>query len=116
MKYFSFLVYTLMFITITVPVAIVIFDFFDIQFEVYGSYLFWFIALALFNAILPYNVKNIYEDDLTKGVSIYENSKPSVSSNTSDSGTPPKSTPIPLKAGFKSIPKNYVGEVGLIAG
>ena len=53
-----------MFITITVPVAIVIFDFFDVRFEVYGSYLFWFIALALFNAILPYQRKNIFEDEV----------------------------------------------------
>jgi hypothetical protein len=63
MKYFTFFIYTLLFITITVPVAIVIFDFFDIRFEVYGSYLFWFIALALFNAILPYNSKNIFEEE-----------------------------------------------------
>ena len=63
MEYFSFLLYTLLFITITVPVAIVIFDFFDIQFEVYGNYLFWFIALALFNAILPYNKTNIFEEE-----------------------------------------------------
>lgn len=64
MEYFSFLLYTLLFITITVPVAIVIFDFFDIRFEVYGNYLFWFIALALFNAILPYSNKNIFEDEV----------------------------------------------------
>ena len=63
MEYFSFLLYTLLFITITVPVAIVIFDFFDIRFEVYGSYLFWFIALALFNAILPYGKTNIFEEE-----------------------------------------------------
>ena len=63
MKYFTFFIYTLLFITITVPVAIVIFDFFDIRFEVYGSYLFWFIALALFNAILPYKTKNIFEEE-----------------------------------------------------
>jgi hypothetical protein len=111
MKYFSFLVYTLMFITITVPVAIVIFDFFDIQFEVYGSYLFWFISLALFNAILPYQVKNIYEDDLTKAVSIYKDLTPSVASDTSDSPTLPKSEPIASNAGFTSIPKNSAGEV-----
>jgi hypothetical protein len=68
MEYFTFLIYTLIFITITVPVAIVIFDFFDIQFEVYGNYLFWFIALALFNAILPYRSKNIFEDDVKKKI------------------------------------------------
>ncbi len=53
MEYFTFFVYTILFITITVPVPIVIFDFFDIRFEVYGNYVFWMIALALFNAILP---------------------------------------------------------------
>jgi len=63
MKYFSFIIYTLLFISITVPIAIVIFDFFDIRFEVYGSYLFWFIALALFNAILPYQNKNVFEEE-----------------------------------------------------
>ncbi len=63
MEYFTFLLYTLVFISITVPVAIVIFNFFDIQIEVYGNYLLFFIALALFNAILPYRKKNIFEDD-----------------------------------------------------
>ena len=61
MEYFSFLLYTLIFIAITIPVAIVIFDFFDIKFESYGNYLFWFIALALFNAILPFKQKSIFD-------------------------------------------------------
>ena len=63
MEYFAFFLYTILFITITVPVAIVIFDFFDIKFEVYGNYVFWMIALALFNALLPYKSKNIFQDD-----------------------------------------------------
>jgi hypothetical protein len=63
MEYFTFFLYTLLFITITVPVAIVIFSFFDIKFEVYGNYLFWMIALAVFNALLPYKAKNIFYDD-----------------------------------------------------
>ena len=63
MEYFAFFLYTILFITITVPVAIVIFDFFDIKFEVYGNYVFWMIALALFNALLPYKSKNIFHDD-----------------------------------------------------
>jgi len=61
MEYLSFVFYTVLFIIITVPVAIVIFDFFDIKFEVYGNYLLWFIALALFNAILPFKQKNIFD-------------------------------------------------------
>jgi len=61
MEYLSFVFYTILFIIITVPVAIVIFDFFDIKFEVYGNYLLWFIALALFNAILPFKQKNIFD-------------------------------------------------------
>lgn len=60
MKYLSFLFYTIVFIIILVPVAIVIFDFFDIPFETYGNYLFWFIALAIFNAILPYQPTDIF--------------------------------------------------------
>ena len=64
MEYFTFFLYTLMFIAILTPVAIVIFDFFDIKFEVYGNYLLWFIALALFNAILPYQKKNIFEEPI----------------------------------------------------
>ena len=62
MHYFSFLLYTILFITITVPVAIVMFDFFDIKIQTYGNYLLWGIALALFNALLPYQKKNIFED------------------------------------------------------
>lgn len=62
MEYFSFLLYTLLFIAILTPVSIVIFDFFDIKFEVYGNYVLWFIALALFNAILPYQTKNIFDE------------------------------------------------------
>jgi len=61
MEYLTFVLYTVLFIIITVPVAIVIFDFFNIKFEVYGNYLLWFIALALFNAILPIKQTNIFE-------------------------------------------------------
>ena len=57
----TFLLYTVVFIVITVPVAIVIFAFFDISFEQYGNYLLWFIALALFNALLPMKQKNVFE-------------------------------------------------------
>ena len=42
MEYLTFLLYTIIFIVISIPVAIVIFDFFDIKFEVYGNYLMWF--------------------------------------------------------------------------
>jgi hypothetical protein len=38
-----------------------IFDFFDISFETYGNYLMWFIALALFNALLPFTQKNVFK-------------------------------------------------------
>ena len=62
MEYMTFLLYTVIFIFITVPVAIVIFDFFDISFEQYGNYLLWFIALALFNALLPMKQKNVFEN------------------------------------------------------
>ena len=61
MEYMTFLLYTIVFIVITVPVAIVIFDFFEMSFEQYGNYLLWFIALALFNALLPMKQKNVFE-------------------------------------------------------
>jgi len=64
MEYFSFLLYTLLFIAILTPVGIVIFDFFDVSFEVYGNYLLWFIALALFNALLPLEIKNIFDSSV----------------------------------------------------
>jgi hypothetical protein len=62
MEYLTFLLYTILFILLVVPVVIVIFDFFDVQFDVYGNYLFWFIALALFNAFLPMKQTNIFAD------------------------------------------------------
>ena len=61
MEYLTFIVYTVIFIIFFVPVAIFIFDFFDVPFETYGNYLLWFIALALFNALLPFKKKNIFE-------------------------------------------------------
>jgi len=61
MEYLTFVLYTVLFLVITVPVAIVIFDFFNIKFEVYGNYLLWFVALAFLNAILPIKQKNIFE-------------------------------------------------------
>ena len=61
MKYLSFLLYTIIFIVIVTPVAVVIFKFYDIKFEVYGNYLFWFIAMALFNALLPMEKKSIFD-------------------------------------------------------
>ena len=62
MEYLTFLLYTILFIIITIPITLVIFDFFDIPVETYGSYLMWFIALALFNAFLPFKTKNIFDE------------------------------------------------------
>jgi hypothetical protein len=62
-----FLLYTIVFITISVPVGIIIFDFFDVKFEVYGNYLLWFIIMALFNAILPYKQISIFDDFTNNG-------------------------------------------------
>ena len=60
MTYLSFLLYTIICLIALTPVVILIFDFFDIPFSTYGNYLFWFMALAIFNAILPYEQKNIF--------------------------------------------------------
>jgi outer membrane biosynthesis protein TonB len=103
MKYFTFLIYTLIFITITIPVGIVIFDFFDIRFDVYGSYLLWFIALALFNALLPYQVKDIYANDPTAGGKSKENIVKNIITATSQSKSAasvvkPAAAPKPVPA------------------
>ncbi len=66
MEYLSFVLYTVIFIIVFIPVAIFIFDFFDVPFSVYGNYLLWFVALALFNALLPFKQKNIFEDIIKK--------------------------------------------------
>ena len=96
MKYFTFLIYTLIFITITIPVGIIIFDFFDIRFDVYGSYLLWFIALALFNALLPYQVKDIYANDPTAGGKSKENIVKNIITATSQTkSTAPAPVPKP---------------------
>lgn len=46
---------TLIGIIILVNVTTMIFNFFDIGFEIYGMYLIFIIALALFYAFLPKN-------------------------------------------------------------
>jgi hypothetical protein len=79
MEYGSFIFYTLAFISVLTPVAIIIFDFFDIKFEVYGNYLLWFIALALFNAILPVKTKNIFGDIAKPIEEMVKNAKTMVS-------------------------------------
>ena len=62
MEYFTLLLVTILFIIITVPAAMYIFSFFDIPIEVYGNYLLWFVALALFNALLPFASKNLFAE------------------------------------------------------
>jgi hypothetical protein len=52
--------YTVLLIATMVPSAIYIFKFFDVEFEVYGNYLLFGVALALFNTMLPYEQKNIF--------------------------------------------------------
>jgi len=103
----SFLFYTIIFITISVPVGIVIFDFFDIKFEVYGNYLLWFIAMALFNAILPYKQISIFDDDILSKV------KKSISNITTPASAPESApAPIPttsaLPIGVEVFDKNIV--------
>lgn len=60
MSYLSFILSTIVFVIITVPISIIIFDFFGLEFIDYGNYLLWFIALALFNAILPVSKTSIF--------------------------------------------------------
>jgi len=61
MEYLTFLVLTVFFIIITVPAILFVFGFFGVPLESYGNYVLWFVALALFNALLPFSKKNIFE-------------------------------------------------------
>jgi hypothetical protein len=61
MTYLSNLLYTIVFIVILTPVAMVIFKFFGLTFIDYGNYLLWFIALALFYVVLPSGESNIFK-------------------------------------------------------
>lgn len=47
------IIYTLVFSILLIYVSGIAFSFFGIGFEVYGNYMLWFIALALFASILP---------------------------------------------------------------
>jgi|TARA_B110000858_G_C17707355_1_gene428869 hypothetical protein len=47
------IIYTLVFAVLLIYVSGIAFSFFGIGFEVYGNYMLWFIALALFASILP---------------------------------------------------------------
>ena len=47
------ILYTLVFSILLIYVSGVAFSFFGIGFEVYGNYMLWIIALALFWSILP---------------------------------------------------------------
>ena len=101
----SFLFYTIIFITISVPVGIIIFEFFDIKFEVYGNYLLWFIAMAIFNAILPYKQISIFDDDIlskiTKSIS-------NITTPASASASAPIPTTSALPIGVAVFEQNIV--------
>ena len=47
------ILYTLIFSVMLIYVSSVAFSFFGIGFEVYGNYMLWIIALAIFSSILP---------------------------------------------------------------
>jgi hypothetical protein len=60
MEYLSYLLYTILLIFILHPIITLVFDFFSIEYTTYAIYVFWFIALALLNALLPTMPKNIF--------------------------------------------------------
>jgi len=105
----SFLFYTIIFITISVPVGIIIFEFFDIKFEVYGNYLLWFIAMAIFNAILPYKQISIFDDDiLSKITKSISNITTPASASASASASAPIPTTSALPIGVAVFEQNIV--------
>lgn len=61
MSYLSSFVYTIAFIGISIPIFIIILDFFAIPFNVYGVYLAWITALAMFITLLNPSVTSIFE-------------------------------------------------------
>jgi hypothetical protein len=47
------IIYSIIFISITVVAITTICSFFDIGFETYGNYLLWIVSLIIFFALLP---------------------------------------------------------------
>ena len=54
------LVYTIIATILLTFVMTTAFSFFGIEFETYGNYLLWFIALAVFFSILPQKVNSVF--------------------------------------------------------
>ena len=62
------IIYTLVTVLLLSFIITSMFSFFGIGFDIYGNYLLWFIALALFNALLPYKKKNVFEELIKKTI------------------------------------------------
>lgn len=61
MSMFTKVLYTLSAVAAIVYVASAIFSFFGVGFETYGIYLFFLVAIALFNSFLPDHVGDIFQ-------------------------------------------------------
>ena len=73
MQYFTRLIYTLIIIIICIPALSSVFIFFELELEVYGSYLMWMAAVAIFSSILAPNNED------PKLINLLKNLKPNSS-------------------------------------
>lgn len=59
--YLTVLLYTVLFNFISLPLEGYIFDFFDIEYSMYGIYFLWLRGLSIFNSLLPARQSSIFE-------------------------------------------------------
>jgi hypothetical protein len=59
--YLSIILYCVIFNFITLPLEPIIFEFFDIDYSLYGIYFLWMRCLTIFFALLPEKQKNVFE-------------------------------------------------------
>lgn len=57
MEYLTRLIYTLIVIIISIPALSSVFIFFGLEFEIYGSYMMWMAAVAIFSSLLAPNTE-----------------------------------------------------------
>ena len=62
MAFVNSFLFTVLLVAILAPTTIYIFNFFDVPFQSYGNYLLFAIALAVFNTLMPYDTKSLFDN------------------------------------------------------
>lgn len=62
MAFVNSMLFTVLLVVLLVPTATYTFRFFDVPFQDYGNYLIFAVALAVFNALIPYEAKSLFDD------------------------------------------------------